>query len=167
MRFAFSCRGGSANGIHLRGKGASKCQDISIQVELLFLDAENRPAKDKQDFNIQFVLSCSAGWVSHPTHLDLMNTNRHFLASVDPAGLTYGAHCAYITAHNATNSARGEIVQGPYKCDQDLEARATKWVHMGNFQCSEPRLWEKFLRLDFDTEAYYVRAGMRILLKYS
>ena len=91
-------------------EGASKCQEISIQVELLFLDTENRPAKDKQDFNIQFVLSCSAGWVSHPTHLDLMYTNRHFLASVDPTGLTSGAHRAYITPHNATNPARGKTV---------------------------------------------------------
>ena len=94
-------------------EGASKCQEISIQVELLFLDTENRPAKDKQDFNIQFVLSCSAGWVSHPTHLDLMYTNRHFLVSVDPTGLAPGAHCAYITAHDATNPARGKLFEVP------------------------------------------------------
>jgi len=113
VRFAVTCGGGSAKGIHLRGKGASKCQEIPIKVEPLFLDTENRPAKDKQDFNIQFVLSCSAGWVSHPTHLDLMYTNRHFLVSVDPTGLAPGAHCAYITAHDATNPARGKLFEVP------------------------------------------------------
>ena len=119
-------------------------------MELLFLDTENRPAKDKQDFNIQFVLSCSAGCVSHPTHLDLMNTNRHFLASVDWSTL-----CLHY-CRQCYQPCQGGIVQGPYKCDQDRESRGAKWGHMGNFQCSEPRLWEKLLRLDSDTEASYV-----------
>jgi len=113
VRFAISCGGGSAKGIHLRGTTSEKSQEIPVKVEPLFLDHEHRSAKDKQEFNIQFVLSCSASWVSHPKHLDLMYTNRHFLVSVDPTGLPPGPHCAFITAHDATNPARGKLFEVP------------------------------------------------------
>ena len=57
--------------------------------------------------------SCSASRVSHPKHLDLMYINRHFLVSVDPTGLPPGPHCAFITAHDATNPARGKLFEVP------------------------------------------------------
>jgi len=113
VRFAVTCSGKSDKGIHLRGKNAEKPQEIPVHVEPLFLDKNNRPAKDTQNFNIKFVFSCSAGWVSHPTHLDLMYTGRFFLVHVDPTGLAPGAHCAYITAHDATNPARGKLFEVP------------------------------------------------------
>ena len=60
----------------------------------MFLNNDKRPAEDKQAFNVQFVLTCSAPWVSHPQYLDLMFTARQFLVAIDPSGLAPGAHTA-------------------------------------------------------------------------
>ena len=104
VRFALTCGIGTAKkGIHLRGASAERSQEIPVKVEPFFLDADNRPAADKQSFNLKFALSCTASWVSHASHLDLMYTNRHFLVKVDPPGLASGAHQAFITAHKVTN----------------------------------------------------------------
>jgi len=113
VRFAVTCGGGTAKGIHLRGKSAEKCHEIPIKVEPLFLDHDNRLASDKQNFNVKFTLTCSAPWVSHPSHLDLMYTSRHFLVSVDPTGLAPGAHSAYITAYDASNPSSGKLFEIP------------------------------------------------------
>jgi len=109
VRFAVNCGAASGKGIHLRGSPAEKKQEIAVKVEPLFLDSDNRPAKCKQTFNMKFALTCSAPWVSHPTHLDLMYTSRHFLVSVDPTGLPPGAHQTFIMAHDATNPGRGKL----------------------------------------------------------
>ena len=45
-------------------------------MELLFLNNDKIPAHDKQAFNVQSVLTCSAPWVSNPQYLDLMFTAR-------------------------------------------------------------------------------------------
>jgi len=111
VRFEVTCSGKKDKGIHLRGKSAEKSQEIPIHVEPLFLDKDNRPAKDTQEFNMKLAFSCSASWVSHPTHLDLMYTGRFFLIHVDPTGLAPGAHCAFITAHDASNPGRGKLFE--------------------------------------------------------
>ena len=51
--------------------------------------------------------------MSHPSHLDLMYTNRHFLVKVDPTGLAPGAHQAFITAHDASSPDRGKLWEVP------------------------------------------------------
>ena len=109
VQFAVTCGGGSDKGIHLRGVAALRSQEIPVKIEPLFLDPENRPAADKQTFNRQFVLTCSAPWVSHPTHLDLMYCSRHFLLQVDPTGLAPGAHSAYITAQDTAEPGAGKV----------------------------------------------------------
>ena len=113
VRFAVSCGNGPDKGIHLRGTSAEKSQEIPVKIEPIFLDNDNRPAADKQSFNLRFGLSCSADWVSYPRHLDLMFTSRHFLVSVDPTGLPAGAHTAYITAHNPDNPKAGKLWEVP------------------------------------------------------
>ena len=109
IQYAVSCGGGSDKGIHMRGLEANRAQEIPIKVEPIFLDHNNRPAADKQGFNRQFVMTCSAPWVSHPTHLDLMYCARHFLVHVDPTGLTPGAHSAYILAYDTTAPEAGKV----------------------------------------------------------
>jgi len=109
VRFAVGCGPASAKGIHLRGVAANKCHEIAVKVEPLFLDNEARSAKDKQEFNLRLGLSCSADWVQHPTHLDLMFTTRHFLVQVDPRGLPPGAHQAFITAHDTKSPGGGKV----------------------------------------------------------
>merc|ERR1712013_32468 len=93
----------------MRGLEANRAQEIPIKVEPIFVDHNNRPAADKQGFNRQFVMTCSAPWVSHPTHLDLMYCARHFLVHVDPTGLTPGAHSAYIHAYDTTAPETGKV----------------------------------------------------------
>ena len=109
VHFAVTCGGGSAKGIHLRGLEAARSQEVAVKVEPLFLDQDNRPAADKQGFNRQFVLTSSAPWVSHPTHLDLMYCARHFLLQVDPTGLPPGAHSAFISAHDTADLDGGKV----------------------------------------------------------
>ena len=113
VRFAVTCGNGHDKGIHLRGTSAEKTQEIPVKIEPFFLDNDNRPAADKQNFNLKFGLSCTADWVSHPRHLDLMFTSRHILVSVDPTGLPAGAHTAYITAHNPDNPRAGKLWEVP------------------------------------------------------
>ena len=48
-----------------------------VKVEPIFQDPDNRQATDKLNFNMKFVLTCESSWVSCPTHLDLMYTNRY------------------------------------------------------------------------------------------
>ena len=113
VRFAITCGNSHDKGIHLRGSSAEKSQEIAVKVEPLFLDNDNRPAKDKQNFNLKFALSCSSSWVSFPQHVDLMFTSRQFLVSVDPTGLAPGAHTAYITAHDPSKPQAGKLWEVP------------------------------------------------------
>ncbi len=69
----------------------------------MFLDAENVDNERKISFNMKLSLSCQASWVHHPDHLDLMYVTRHFLAYIDPKGLSPGAHSAYIKAYDVKN----------------------------------------------------------------
>ena len=52
--------------------------------------------------------------MSHPSHLDLMYTNRHFLVKVDPTGLAPGAHQASIMALDASSPDRGKLWEVAY-----------------------------------------------------
>jgi len=109
VRFAVSCNSNGGKGIHLRGAAAEKAKEIPVKVEPIFLNPDERAANEKLDFNMKFVLTCSASWVSCPSHLDLMYTNRHFLVHVDPTGLPPGAHHTYIEAHDAHNPGKGKV----------------------------------------------------------
>jgi len=113
VRFAVRCNGSADKGVHLRGPGSNRVSEVAIKIEPVFLDPENRPAKDKLGFNLRLVLTCSAGWVSHPAILDLMYTSRQFLISVDPTGLPPGAHSAYITAHDSSCPDKGKLFEIP------------------------------------------------------
>ena len=113
VRFAIGCGSSSDKGIHLRGPAADKSQEVGVKIEPFFLDNDNRKAEDKQNFNMKFVLTCSADWVSHPQYLDLMFTARHILVSVDPRGLSPGAHTAYVQAHDVTNPGAGRLWEIP------------------------------------------------------
>ena len=62
---------------------------------------------------MQFVLTCSAPWVSHPQFLDLMFTARQFLVAIDPTGLAPGAHTAHISAHCPSNPGAGRLFEIP------------------------------------------------------
>jgi len=113
VRFAVSCSGQHDKGIHLRGCKSQKVCEVPVKIEPIFLDDENRPAKDKLDFNLRLTLTCTAGWVTHPAHLDLMYTSRQFLISIDPTGLPPGAHAAYITAHDSACPDKGKLFEVP------------------------------------------------------
>jgi tripeptidyl-peptidase-2 len=137
VRFKLICGLGSAKGIHLRGKSALKVKEIPVQIEPIFLDHDNRPAKDKHEFNMELVFSCSASWVTHPTHLNCHLTNRMILLRVDPTGLAPGAHCAYVTAHDATNPGRGklfEVAVNVVRTEQLEMVPRPKVVHRETFQ---------------------------------
>lgn len=41
---------------------------------------------------MSLVLVCSASWVQHPTHLEVMNLARAISIRVDPTGLFPGVH---------------------------------------------------------------------------
>ncbi len=71
-----------------------------MKVEPVFLDSTSVPADLKIDFNVRLALTCNQQWVSHPAHVDLMHTTRHFVVSIDPTGLQPGAHSAYIKAYD-------------------------------------------------------------------
>jgi len=113
VRFAVHCNGNSSKGIHLRGLASNKVSEVPIKVEPVFLDSQNRPAKDKCDFNLRLVLSCPVSWVNHSDHLDLMYTARHFLISVDPTGLAPGAHSTFISAHDSKCPEKGKLFEIP------------------------------------------------------
>ena len=59
------------------------------------------------------MLTCSASWVHHPVHLDLMYTARNFLISVDPTGLPAGPHSAYINAFDSSCPEKGKLFEIP------------------------------------------------------
>lgn len=49
-------------------------------------------ADKKIQFQMSLVLVCSASWVQHPTHLEVMNLPRAISIRVDPTGLSPGVH---------------------------------------------------------------------------
>ena len=48
--------------------------------------------QDKIQLSVCVAVTCEAGWVDVPAHLELMNTARAFTVKVDPRGLPHGAH---------------------------------------------------------------------------
>ena len=79
-----------------------KSREIPVKVEPFFLDNDNRTNDEKVNFNLRFNMTCSAAWVKHPKHLDLMFSARHFLVQVDPTGLEPGVHSTFINAYDST-----------------------------------------------------------------
>jgi tripeptidyl-peptidase-2 len=115
VRFSVSCNTGSSasKGIHLRDFDVDKPVEVAIKIEPFFLDPDNRQAQDKINFNMKFALGCTATWVKHPSHLDLMYTVRHFLVQVDPTGLDKGVHTTYINAYDANQPDKGPLFEIP------------------------------------------------------
>jgi len=113
VRFAVHSGPGSDHwynqGVYLRGKDADTSHEIAIKVEPFFIDHENRPAVDKQNFNMSFSLSCTAPWVHAPTHLNLVYQARSFLIQVDPRGLAPGAHQTFLYAYDSSNPSGGRV----------------------------------------------------------
>ena len=100
IRFAVSC-GNSSKGIHMRDFYEEKTREIPIKVEPFFLNNDERSNDEKVAFNLRLNLACSAAWVKHPKHLDLMYSSRHFLVQIDPTGLEPGVHAAFINAYDS------------------------------------------------------------------
>ena len=73
----------------------------NFKVEPFFLNNDERSNDDKVGFNLRLNLACSAAWVKHPKHLDLMYSSRHFLVQIDPTGLEPGVHAAFINAYDS------------------------------------------------------------------
>lgn len=112
VRFSVTCSN-SHKGIHLRDFYEDKAVEIPIKVEPFFLDNDKRSNDDKVAFNLRFSLACSAPWVKHPKHLDLMFSARHFLVQVDPTGLEPGVHAAYVSAYDAQQPDKGALFEIP------------------------------------------------------
>ena len=116
VRFAVTCHAGSngSKGIHLRDiSSVDKPMEVPVKVEPVFLNPDEVAAEDKIDFNLRFGLTCDAGWITHPKHLDLMYTARHFLINVDPSGLKSGVHSAYVKAYEAGDPDKGPLFEIP------------------------------------------------------
>ncbi|KAL4702481.1 hypothetical protein ACJJTC_016431 [Scirpophaga incertulas] len=87
----------NAKGILLRPKLGDVPRDVGITIEPQFLedhcDTENKSVIPKQiEFNVRFVLTCDASWVSIPTYLDMTNTSRPISIRIDTSGLPSGPH---------------------------------------------------------------------------
>jgi len=112
IRFAVSC-GNSSKGIHMRDFYEEKTREIPIKVEPFFLNNDERSNDEKVAFNLRLNLACSAAWVKHPKHLDLMYSSRHFLVQIDPTGLEPGVHAAFINAYDSNQPDKGPLFEVP------------------------------------------------------
>lgn len=112
VRFAVTCNS-NAKGIHLRDCYEDKSVEVPIKVEPFFLNDEGRSNDEKVNFNLRISLGCSATWVKHPKHLDLMYTSRHFLVQIDPTGLEPGVHNAFVNAYDMKCPSKGPIFEIP------------------------------------------------------
>ncbi len=117
VRFVVTCNGAS-KGIHIRrclgnGDSVGGKQEIPVRVEPVFLDSSSVPPEHQIGFNLRLALTCGASWVSFPAYLDLMYCTRHFVVSVDPAGLEPGVHSAYVKAYDLQEPRKGHLFEIP------------------------------------------------------
>ncbi len=111
VRFVVTCHANS-KGIHIRKCSSSDAlekQDVPVRVEPVFLDASSVPPESQIGFNLRLALACQASWVSFPDFLDLMYCTRHFVVSIDPSGLTPGAHTAYVKAYDVADVSLSKL----------------------------------------------------------
>ncbi|XP_046671668.1 tripeptidyl-peptidase 2-like [Homalodisca vitripennis] len=92
VRFHISCGPGHNKGIHIRNGVQDVPKEYTVSVEPFFADADNVEPERKIDFQMSLVLACSASWVQHPSHFEMMNISRAISIRVDPRGLPPGVH---------------------------------------------------------------------------
>ncbi|XP_053618070.1 tripeptidyl-peptidase 2 [Plodia interpunctella] len=114
VTFNIQCGASNDKGIFLRPKIDDVPKDIGITVEPQFLqnhlDAENKDMIPKQiSFSVRLALTCEAGWLSIPQHLDMMNAARSISIRVDPTSLSPGAHFTSINAYDVACPEKGPV----------------------------------------------------------
>ncbi|KAM3958606.1 tripeptidyl-peptidase II [Aphomia sociella] len=118
VTFNIQCGSSNAKGIFLRPKVGDVPKDVGVTIEPQFLqnheDVENKSVISKQiSFGVRLALSCSAGWLAAPAHLDLMNAARPLALRVHTAALPPGAHFTSINAYDVNCVEKGPVFRVP------------------------------------------------------
>ncbi|XP_046674553.1 tripeptidyl-peptidase 2-like [Homalodisca vitripennis] len=109
VRFHISCGPGHNKGIHIRNGVQDVPKEYTVSVEPFFADADNVEPERKIDFQMSLVLACSASWVQHPSHFEMMNISRAISIRVDPRGLPPGVHNTCVRAYDVNKPEKGPV----------------------------------------------------------
>ncbi|KAK3925767.1 Tripeptidyl-peptidase 2 [Frankliniella fusca] len=110
VRFHLTCGNQMMRGIYLRDAFRDKPEDVVVKVDPVFFkssDLESYPAKT--NFNMNLILTCDKPWVSHPSHLCLMNMSRTISIRIDPTSLPTGVHTTSVKAYDSSCIEKGPV----------------------------------------------------------
>lgn len=113
VRFNIICGSANARGIYLRTKLHRDVHNIKVSIEPYFFNHENIAHDKKIYFNMKFVLTCSADYVTYPSHLDMSNAARMFGVKINTGGLTEGVHSTFILAYDVNCIEKGPVFRIP------------------------------------------------------
>lgn len=96
----------NARGIYLREAHEVKAKsEWRVGIEPKF--PEETPNREKVEFELPIRFEATQPWVEHPAGMLLMNTERSVEVTVDPSGLTPGAHYAELQGRISGHPAEG------------------------------------------------------------
>ncbi|KAJ8930438.1 hypothetical protein NQ314_016765 [Rhamnusium bicolor] len=128
VRFQIQCGSANSKGIYLRSRLHTSLHTFKVSIEPHFLDSDNVEAEKKINFNMKFVLTCSASYVNCPTHLDLSNVTRMFAIKIDTSFLTEGLYSTFINAYDVSCIEKGPVFKIPITLIQPKEVNEAKHV---------------------------------------
>ncbi|XP_026279947.1 tripeptidyl-peptidase 2 [Frankliniella occidentalis] len=114
VRFHLTCGNQMMRGIYLRDAFRDKPEDIVVKVDPVFFKSSSLESyPERTNFNMNLILTCDKPWVSHPSHLCLMNMSRTISIRIDPTSLPTGVHTTSVKAYDSSCVEKGPVFRIP------------------------------------------------------
>ncbi|CAG0918332.1 unnamed protein product [Notodromas monacha] len=115
MNFVVNVGTNRMSGIYIRGNygESATVHERSVEVVPMLLNDEEADTKTKIDFDKRLVLSSSASWLKHSSHLSVSFGAKTFVIRVDPTGLKPGVHFAAVKAYDVSNPGLDWLFEVP------------------------------------------------------
>ncbi|XP_018328349.1 tripeptidyl-peptidase 2 [Agrilus planipennis] len=113
VRFQINCGLSGDKGIYIKCVGKCPSHEWPVDIEPFFLESNEVDANYKIQFNQHLSLTCGAGYVSYPKHLDLTNMARRISIKISTDSLKAGVHTTSVDAYDSGISGKGPVFRIP------------------------------------------------------
>eukprot|EP00051_Salpingoeca_urceolata_P014677 m.187358 g.187358 ORF g.187358 m.187358 type:complete len:1260 (+) comp18155_c0_seq12:47-3826(+) len=109
-----SCHGQSGRGVYLREHAdAGGHNSVDAYVTITPKLHENRPQQERIEFDLSFDVSCTASWLSGPSHFVLKHAQRGFKFQIDTGSLGEGVFYGEVVGVPQDDPSRGPLFRVP------------------------------------------------------